>query len=214
MPRRRRAQAIRPGLRRILDGMTESPAFVRNGRLDILAVNRLGRALCSPVFVNPARPVNLARFRFLDPASMEFYPDWEDSASTTVNLLRTEAGRDPYNKALTDLVGELSTRSDEFRVRWAAHDVRLHHTGVKRFHHPIVGELTLAFEAMPLPAYGTGLLHDALGRDPVARRRRTIGPTRGRGRQRRHGLPTLRRRCAGSRRPSLPGSIRLRSWTR
>ena len=98
------------------------------------------------------RPVNLARFCFLDPRADDLYPDWDNAASTTVNLLRTEAGRDPHNRALTDLVGELATRSDDFRTRWAAHNVRLHHTGVKHFHHPVVGRLDLAFEAMPLPA--------------------------------------------------------------
>lgn len=151
-PRRRRAGKVRPGVLRLLETITDGPAFVRNGRLDLLAANDLARALYSPVFANPANRGNLARFRFLDPASDELYPDWEDSASTTVNLLRTEAGRDPYNPDLTELIGELSTRSQEFRTRWAAHDVRLHHTGTKRFHHPLVGALDLAFEAMPLPA--------------------------------------------------------------
>jgi transcriptional regulator with XRE-family HTH domain len=154
-PRARRRptrQQIRPGVQSLLDAMTDAPAFVRNGRLDILAVNPLAQALYSPAFVTAARPVNLARFCFLDPTADDFYPDWGGAADTTVNLLRTEAGRDPYNKDLTDLVGELATRSDDFRTRWAAHNVRLHHTGVKHFQHPVVGRLDLAFEAMPLPA--------------------------------------------------------------
>ncbi|GIF74612.1 helix-turn-helix domain-containing protein [Asanoa siamensis] len=151
--RRRPVRAqVRPGVRSLLDAMTDAPAFVRNGRLDVLAVNRLGQALYAPAFDGPERPVNLARFCFLDPRSEDFYPDWDGAADTTVALLRTEAGRDPYDKELTDLVGELATRSDEFRVRWAAHNVRLHHTGVKHFQHPVVGRLDLAFEAMPLPA--------------------------------------------------------------
>ncbi|MET8042469.1 helix-turn-helix transcriptional regulator [Micromonospora sp. NPDC005215] len=150
--RRPAKQQIRPGVQSLLDAMTEAPAFVRNGRLDILAANRLSEALYSPAFEAAARPVNLARFCFLDPAADEFYPDWDEAADTTVALLRTEAGRDPYDKALSDLVGELATRSDDFRTRWAAHNVRLHHTGVKRFQHPVVGRLDLAFEAMPLPA--------------------------------------------------------------
>ena len=108
--------------------MVTTPAFVRNGRLDLLAINPLGRALYSPVFDDPARPANLARFNFLDPRARDFYPDWDDAAHTSVALLRTEAGRDPHNRDLTALVGELATRSDEFRTRWAAHDVRLHHT--------------------------------------------------------------------------------------
>ena len=153
-PSRRRPgrQQIRPGVRSLLDAMTDAPAFVRNGRLDVLAANPLAEALYAPAFAGAGRPVNLARFCFLDAAAEVFYPDWNDAADTTVNLLRTEAGRDPYNKALSDLVGELATRSDDFRTRWAAHNVRLHHTGVKHFQHPVVGRLDLAFEAMPLPA--------------------------------------------------------------
>lgn len=164
-PRRRAPQRVRPGLRSLLDAMTEAPAFVRNGRLDILAANRLGRALYWPVFTGPARPANLARFRFLDPRAADFYPDWDDAAHTTVALLRTEAGRDPYNRDLTDLVGELSTRSEEFRTLWAAHNVRLHHTGTKHFHHPAVGDLGLAFEAMPLPT-DPGLTLTAYSAEP------------------------------------------------
>jgi len=150
--RRNVPQQVRPGIQLILDGMTDTPAFVRNGLLDILAVNTLGRALYSPAFVGPARPVNLARFRFLDPAARDFYPDFGESARTTVALLRTEAGRDPYNTSLTSLIGELSTRSEEFRALWAAHDVRLHRTGRKHFRHPAVGTLDLMFEAMALEA--------------------------------------------------------------
>jgi transcriptional regulator with XRE-family HTH domain len=151
-PARRRApQRIRPSLQHLLDAMTEAPAFIRNGRLDIVATNRLGRALYDPVFSDPARPVNLARYEFLNPGAADFLPQLEAQAAGAVALLRTEAGRDPYNRDLTDLVGELSTRSEKFRTLWAAHDVRLHHTGVKYFRHPAVGELALPFEAMPIP---------------------------------------------------------------
>jgi hypothetical protein len=140
------------GRRRVpLDSMTTAPAFIRNGRLDVLAANPLGRALYAPVFDEPVRTPNLARFCFLDRRADDFYPDW-DAANTTVALLRTEAGRAPYDRALTELVGELATRSDAFRIRWAAHDVRLHRTGAKHFRHPVVGELDLAFDAMELPA--------------------------------------------------------------
>ena len=149
---RRTPRQIRPATQLILDGMADTPAFVRNGRLDMLAANALGRALYSPAFAEPARPVNLARFRFLDPAARDFYPDFSESAQTTVALLRTEAGRDPFNKSLTDLIGELSTRSEEFRVLWAAHNVRLHRSGLKSFHHPAIGRLDLMFEAMALEA--------------------------------------------------------------
>ena len=150
--RRRTTEEVRPGILGILESLTDAPAFVRNGRLDVLAANPLGRTLFAPAFAMDCRPANLARFNFLAPAARTFYPDWNHSANTTVALLRTEAGRDPYNHKLTELVGELSTRSEEFRVRWAAHDVRLHHTGVKHFRHPEVGVLELRFEAMPLPA--------------------------------------------------------------
>jgi transcriptional regulator with XRE-family HTH domain len=152
-PRTRRRSApaqLRPGLQHLLDAMTAAPAFVRNGRLDVLAVNALGRALYAPAFPGRPEPVNLARFCFLDEQAIDFYPDWDDAADTSVALLRTEAGRDPYDRGLTELVGELSTRSEEFRVRWAAHDVRLHRTGTKHFNHPVVGRLDLSFEALPI----------------------------------------------------------------
>ncbi|MFE7932653.1 helix-turn-helix domain-containing protein [Streptomyces sp. NPDC057456] len=138
---------------RVLNSMTDSPAFIRNGRLDILAVNGLGRALYSPLFTHDAaRPVNIARFQFLDPRGRAFFPDWEGSVHTTVALLRTEAGRAPHDSDLTGLVGELVTRSEEFRTAWAKHNVRLHHAGRKSFHHPAVGVITLDFDAMELPA--------------------------------------------------------------
>jgi transcriptional regulator with XRE-family HTH domain len=163
-PRRARPR-VRPSVQRILDSMVTTPAFVRNGRLDLLAVNALGRALFSPAFEDPVRPANLARFNFLDPAAGDFYPDWNNSANTTVALLRTEAGRDPHNKDLADLIGELATRSDAFRVRWAAHDVRLHRSGVKYFRHPAVGTVELSFEALDLPA-DTGLTLTAYTAEP------------------------------------------------
>lgn len=154
-PRTRRkppAQVVRPSVQRILDGMTEVPAMVDNRRLDVLAANPLAEALFAPVFADPARPVNHARFNFLDPRAHDFWIDWERAADDSVAMLRTEAGRDPYDKALTDLVGELCTRSEAFRVRWAAHDVRLHRTGQKHIRHPVVGELHLSYELMELPA--------------------------------------------------------------
>jgi transcriptional regulator with XRE-family HTH domain len=146
------AHHVRPSVARILDGMTEVPAFVQNGRLDVLATNPLAQALFAPVLADPTRPANFARFTFLDPHAQMFWGDWDRVAGDTVAMLRTEAGRDPYDKDLTDLVGELSTRSDAFRVRWAAHDVRLHRTGHKHIRHPVVGELHLSYELMDLPA--------------------------------------------------------------
>jgi transcriptional regulator with XRE-family HTH domain len=151
--RRRRAQPrIRPSVQQMLDAMAGLPAFVRNGRLDILGATRLGRALYSQHFDSHAQPPNTARFVFLDDRSSSFYTNWERVASDVVGILRAEAGRDPYDRDLCDLIGELSTRSEPFRTLWAAHNVRTHDTGIKRFHHPLVGELTLNFEAMELVA--------------------------------------------------------------
>jgi transcriptional regulator with XRE-family HTH domain len=151
-PRRRPTQErVRQSVQQILDSIT-APAYVRNERLDILASNRIGEAVYSPVFDFPTRPVNVARFLFLSPNAPEFFRDWDTVAHDAVAILRAAAGRDPYDKRLTDLIGELSTRSDEFRVRWAAHNVKFHRTGTKRFHHPVVGELTLGFEAFELAA--------------------------------------------------------------
>jgi transcriptional regulator with XRE-family HTH domain len=151
VPRRKASPAVRPSVLRILDSMAATPAFVRNGRLDVLAINPLGRALYAPVFEVTARPANLARFCFLDPRAGEFYPDWDEVASSTVALLRTEAGRDPYNRELTDMIGELATRSEDFRTLWAAHNVRLHQTGTKHFNHPVVGVVDVSFDSMQLP---------------------------------------------------------------
>ncbi|WBB56271.1 helix-turn-helix transcriptional regulator [Verrucosispora sp. WMMD573] len=150
--RRRPTKQIRPATLHLLEAMTDAPAFVRNGRLDIVAANHLAEALYLPAFQAPVRPVNLARFCFLDARAPQLYPNWEAAADTTVALLRTEAGRDPYDKDLSNLIGELATRSDDFRTRWGAHNVRLHHTGLKTFRHPVVGLLDLNFEAMPMPA--------------------------------------------------------------
>jgi transcriptional regulator with XRE-family HTH domain len=153
-PTRRRPtrERVRPSVQRILDSMTGTAAFVRNGRLDILSANPLGYALYSPAFLDPGRPVNLARFVFLDRASTEFYGDWDGIAHAAVGSLRAEVGRDPYDPALTGLIGELSTRSPEFRVRWAAHDVKQYRSGVQPFHHPVVGDLALDYDALEIPA--------------------------------------------------------------
>lgn len=152
-PRRRKAkQRIRPAVQQILDAMTGAAAFLRNDRLDILAGNQLGYALYSEMFLSPARPVNTARFVFLEPRARDFYTDWDRAASDTVAVLRSAAGRDPYDRDLSDLVGELSTRSEQFRTLWATHNVRFHINGIKRFHHPVVGDITLSFERLGLAA--------------------------------------------------------------
>ena len=151
-PRRRSPQNVRPSVQRILDAMSGAPAFAQNGHLDVLAANRLGRALYSEMFADPVRPANLARFVFSNTRSRDFFADWGRVANDTVAILRSEAGRDPYDRGLSDLVGELSTRSEEFRTRWAAHNVRIHRAGVKHVRHPEVGNLELTFEMMELAA--------------------------------------------------------------
>jgi transcriptional regulator with XRE-family HTH domain len=143
---------IRPSIRRIVDAMSELPTFVHNGRLDILYANRLAQALLDLVFRDPIQPPNSARFLFLDPRARTYFADWDTSAHDIVAHLRGEAGRNPYDRSLSDLVGMLSTRSEEFRVQWARHDVRFHRSGTKRLRHPLVGDLTLSYEALQLPA--------------------------------------------------------------
>ncbi|TDN91929.1 helix-turn-helix transcriptional regulator [Microbacterium sp. BK668] len=153
-PRRRstRAQTPRPSLEWALAAITDAVAFVRDTQQNLLATNALGRAFYSPVIGDGGRTPNLARFQFLDPVSRDFYPDWDLFAAMCVNIMRAEAGRDPHDKGLQDLVGELSTQSETFRTLWAAHDVRTHGSGTKRFHHPVVGELILAYEELAITA--------------------------------------------------------------
>ena len=152
-PRRARPPKtrIRPVVQRLLDQI-EAPAVITSVHQDLLAANGLGRALYAPVFESPEQPANIARFTFLDATARDFYPAWERLASDLVATLRSQAGRNPYDRTLQDLIGELSTRSDEFRVRWAAHNVRFHRTGVKQLHHPLVGELELSYETMTIDA--------------------------------------------------------------
>lgn len=147
---RKRADGIRTSVRWVLDAITDAPAIIRNGYFDYVAANPLGRALYSPLFAHP-KP-NSARFAFLDPAAPQFLVEWEKNTQDLVATMRGEAGRNPYDKRLTELVGELSTRSAHFRTLWAGHNVKYHRSGVKRLHHPVVGELELAYEALELPA--------------------------------------------------------------
>jgi transcriptional regulator with XRE-family HTH domain len=144
------SRRVRPTVQRILDSMVLTPALIVDSRLDILAANKLGEALYAPIFADPVRPPNQARFLFLDPQAADFWLDWATNADDAVALLRASAGRDPYDRRLTDLVGELATRSEDFRTRWASHDVRSYVTGAKRIHHPLVGDLELPFETSAL----------------------------------------------------------------
>jgi transcriptional regulator with XRE-family HTH domain len=171
-PRQRRSKTsgITDGIQQILDAITEAPAWVRNARHDMLAANRLARALYIPVLADPRRPANNARFVYLDPAAYEFFADWERAADDIAAMLRAEAGSNPHDKLLIELIGELSTQSEEFRRRWAAHNVRFHRTGHKGIHHPVVGTLDLDYEAMEFPAHPglTLLTYTAAAGTPTA----------------------------------------------
>jgi len=154
--RSRRRATVQTGARLslqwALEAITEGVAFVRDPYQNLLATNALGRAFYSPVIGDGGRTPNLARFQFLDPASRDFYPDWDLFAEMCVGIMRAEAGRDPHDRTMQDLVGELSTRSETFRTLWGAHNVRTHGSGTKRFHHPVAGELTLAYEELAITA--------------------------------------------------------------
>ncbi|MEV8067857.1 helix-turn-helix transcriptional regulator [Streptomyces sp. NPDC085995] len=152
---RRKDVEIPPPVQWMVDSMTMAPAFVRTGRLDIVASNALCRALYSPMFDSDTTGdrgcANFPRYFFLDPGSREFFADWEEGARATVAVLRAEAGREPHDRALRDLVGELSTLSPDFRTMWASHDVRIRHEGVKRLNHPEVGRVEMTFRSLDLP---------------------------------------------------------------
>lgn len=147
-----RATSIRPQIQILLDAVADLPAFVFNSRMDIVACNRLGRLLYAPMFEDPMRPVNTARFAFLGgQRARDFWPNWEQLVDHAVAILRSEAGRHPHHPGLIELIGQLSTGSHEFRVRWAAHDVRDHGSGVKTLHHPVVGRMTMPYENLNFP---------------------------------------------------------------
>ena len=150
-PRRPKlAPGPRPAVISILTGLT-IPAYVRTSRMDIIAANELCRALYGGALDDERLPLNLARYLFLDPHSRGFFLDWDHVADDLVGSLRVQAGRDPRDKGLSDLIGELSTRSDEFVARWARQDVRLHRTARKRLHNQIVGDIELTGNALELP---------------------------------------------------------------
>lgn len=159
---RRREAPLAPQMQWMLDSVTMSAAYVRNGRLDVIGSNALGRALHAPMFQSPStaggRP-NFGRYFFLDDGSHDFFIDWEAGAAATVALLRAEAGREPHDKALRELIGELSTMSEEFRTYWASHDIRTRHDGTKRLQHPEIGEIELSYQSVDLPM-GRRAWHD------------------------------------------------------
>ncbi|MEN9970684.1 MAG: hypothetical protein RLZZ229_892 [Actinomycetota bacterium] len=141
---------LRPGLLRLLEAINEVPAYVRNETLDILATNALADKFFEPMRDADGRPMNIARFMFLNPKAREFFVEWDRIAEDTVGVLRTVASRNPFDKSLTDLIGELCTQSEFFSVRWANHNVFIHSMGSKKFNHPEVGQMTLFFEALDL----------------------------------------------------------------
>jgi hypothetical protein len=145
-----RAAQISPSVRQMIDAMKDVAVVIQNGRGDIVAANSLGQALYSSIFEQSQRTPNFGRFVFLDPRAQDFYLDWDEAARQTVALLRSEAGRAPHDRTLSNLVGELSTRSETFRTLWASHDVREHRTGRKEIHHPMVGYMDLSFEGLQL----------------------------------------------------------------
>jgi len=147
-----RRWTIKPSVQWALDTITTGPAIIGNERSDLLAANHLGRALYADLYADPTRPPNFARYTFLDSAARRFFPDWDLAADMSVANLRTAAGQDPHDRDLHDLVGELSTRSDDFRRRWGSHDVRTHGVGVKHYHHHVVGDLALSYLSSDLRA--------------------------------------------------------------
>ncbi|MDX3077662.1 helix-turn-helix transcriptional regulator [Streptomyces sp. MI02-7b] len=150
-PRREARPAVRASVARIVEGMPGMPAYVMNNRLDTLAANPLGRALYSEMFADPACEGNVARFAFFHAAARRFYTDWERMARFAVGALRVEAGKHPHDRELSNLIGELSTRSDAFRVMWGSQSVHVFRDSTKRLNHPLVGDLELDQETMSLP---------------------------------------------------------------
>ncbi|KZX20176.1 hypothetical protein ACH61_02722 [Rathayibacter tanaceti] len=150
---------------------------MRDRRQNLVATNALGAAFYSPVIGAGGGTPNLARFQFLDPAARDFYPDWDLFAHMCVGIMRVEAARDPHDRALQDLVGELTTRSETFARLWSAHDVRTHGGGTKRFHHPVVGDLALVYEELAVTAEdGLRLLvYTAESGTPSAERLQLLG---------------------------------------
>src|SRR5258708_3587627 len=147
-PRPMPPQRVRPGLYRILETLTEAPALVIGRRTDILAANRLARALYPAFDALPRRERNVTRFTFLDENARTLYDDWEGIARTSVAALHLYAGQHPHDPQLAELIGELSLRDPDFRTWWADHDIQRRTYGTKRFHHPLVGDLTLDYEAL------------------------------------------------------------------
>jgi DNA-binding XRE family transcriptional regulator len=145
-------QRVRPGVVRLMDSLVHQPAFVLGRRMDVLASNALARALLTDFDVLPPGERNMIRWLFCDESARLLFPDWPELAAELVGVLRVDAGRHPDDPQLSKLVGDLAVQSDEFRRWWAAHPVVERSWGAKRFRHPVVGDLTIEFEALALPA--------------------------------------------------------------
>jgi transcriptional regulator with XRE-family HTH domain len=144
-----RPQRVRPGVQLMIDRL-DTPAFVLGRRMDVLATNRLCRALLTDFDAMPPAERNHARWVFLDPRARELYVDWETVARENVAILRMDAGRYPDDERLAALVGDLSLKSPEFARWWADHDVLVRGHGTKRYRHPTVGEIEISYEALQL----------------------------------------------------------------
>lgn len=151
-PRTRPEPRVSTRIAQLLDTMRDVPAIATSRLGDPVASNPLGRALFPHLFPDGAAPLNSCRYLFLDPRAQSFYPDWETIAREGVSGLRLLAGQDPSDRALMALVGELATRSEDFRIWWGGHTVRTHFSGTKRINHPVVGEITLGYETLSLPS--------------------------------------------------------------
>lgn len=155
---RRARSEVRPSIERLLAGMTGTPAYIRNARMDIVAANSLCFALYTDILSTERLPMNLARFMFLDPRSKDFFVDWETLADDFAAAMRTESGQNPRDRALNNLIGDLAAGSTEFSARWARHNVRFHRTARKTMRNPLVGEIELTGDALDLPGEGLTLI--------------------------------------------------------
>lgn len=147
-------QRVRPGLHRLLESLDSQPALILGRRTDVLAANRMARALFADFDRLPARERNYARWMLLSDDARALFVDWEQQARNAVESLRLDAGRVPDDPGTQQLVGELSLASAEFRRWWSEHQVHQRTFGAKRLRHPVVGELTVDYETLTLPADG------------------------------------------------------------
>ncbi|SMD25351.1 Helix-turn-helix domain-containing protein [Kibdelosporangium aridum] len=151
-PRRARdVQRVRPGLYQLLDSLDGEPALVLGRRTDILAANRMAKALFADFDQLPPRQRNYARWMLLSQDARSLFVDWQDQARAAVESLRFEVGRDSDDRATADLVAELREHSREFDQWWEQHRVHQRTHGSKRLRHPIVGDLTVEYETLALP---------------------------------------------------------------